>query len=88
MSACTKYIPYTLTEIEANIKRVYDSIIENSGMSQYERIKNGTDEYESGDVISTLKDELEMWQNLRKEKLLQDGQCVGKKFYISGQYGC
>lgn len=88
MSTCIKYIPYTLAEIESNISRVYTSLIANSGVAQYEKVKNGTDEYVTGDTLASLRSELEMWEKLRNAKLIELGNCTGNKNYTSGQYGC
>jgi len=87
MSVYSPYIPYTLGEIEANISAIYTEIIANRGISDGERIKNGNDEYVSGDILSTLEKELQMWEGLRERKMIELGQATGKSFYISGQYG-
>lgn len=87
MAICTEYIPYTLTEIESNITRVYGLIVENSGLGEGEIVRNGQDEYEVGKYMQALYRELEMWKNLRCKKKIELGEATGNKFFISGQYG-
>jgi len=82
------YIPYTVSEIQDRIKECYDKITLYSGMSDREKMKNGQDEYESGDVMSSLQKELSMWQNLLKEKQRQNEECNEPSNFTSKLYGC
>lgn len=82
------YIPYTVSELQDKIKDVLDKITLYSGMSDREKMKNGTDEYESGDVLSSLQKEYTMWQNMLKEKLRQQEDCNEPSNFTSKLYGC
>lgn len=85
---CNIYIPYTVSELQEKIKNVLDKIEEYSGVSDSERIRNGTDEYESGDVLKNLQKEYSLWQNMLNEKLRQEGQCSQPSNFKSKLYGC
>lgn len=90
MATCNNniYIPYTVEEIRERIKDVLDKITLYSGMSDKEKMKNGQDEYESGDVLTSLKKEYTMWQNMLIEKLRQQEECSEPSNFTSKFYGC
>ena len=83
-----KYSPYTIAECKAEINRVTELIKDNSGTSNFERIRNGNDEYQSGDVISTLLKELEFWERMLKLACDEAQGNPKRRFIGSAQYGC
>jgi hypothetical protein len=83
-----KYTPYTVAEIKDEIKRVTETIQLYSGMSRGERIRNGNDEFYVGDYMDSLAKELAFWQSQLKIACVQEGGSKGKKFFVSGIYGC
>ena len=88
MPTCNVYIPYTVEEIQAKIKDILDKITLYSGMSDREKIRNGVDEYESGDIMSSLSKENAFWQDMLARKLAQDGTCKEPSNFTSKLYGC
>ena len=88
MTTCSTYVPYTQEELQDKIKEVMDKIAEYSGLSEYERMKNGQDEYESGDILSNLQKELALYQRYLKLRKIQDGDCSVPRKFRQGFYGC
>jgi len=82
------YIPYTIPELEEKIKNTLDKIEEYSGSADGDRIRNGQDELEYGDSISSLQKELDMYQSMLRELKKRDGSCSEPSNFTSKLYGC